>query len=64
MMFKDCIDKAKELFDDWRMADTDYETAVDPNVKSWAYCYGIKYGTPQDWDLAWARLQKTSQILG
>jgi len=60
---QDCIDKAKELFDVWRMADTDYETAVDPNVKSWAYCYGIKYGTPQDWDLAWARLQKTSQIL-
>lgn len=60
---QDCIDSAKELFSAWRSADTDYETAVDPNIKAWAYCYGIRYGSAEDWDLAWSRLQQTSQLL-
>ena len=56
--------RAKALFDEWKAAGDDYETAIDPNLKSWALCSGIQGGTPEDWDLAWDRLQHTSQILG
>ena len=37
--------------------------SVKPDDIYWVYCTGVRQGSEADWELAWARLQKTEVLL-
>ena len=36
---------------------------MKPDDIYWVYCTGVRQGSEADWELAWARLQKTEVLL-
>eukprot|EP00090_Calanus_glacialis_P046064 TRINITY_DN885_c0_g1_i5.p1 TRINITY_DN885_c0_g1~~TRINITY_DN885_c0_g1_i5.p1 ORF type:complete len:807 (+),score=220.22 TRINITY_DN885_c0_g1_i5:315-2423(+) len=59
---KDCLNKARENFDDWMgMVEPDSESAnpVDVNLKYQTYCNAIADGGQEEWDFAWQRYQNS-----
>jgi len=57
-----CIDVAKKTFEGWLAAEN-FQTSVDPNSKHWVYCTGVKYGSTDDWNKVWDRLQIVTNSL-